>query len=184
MLRAGPPLERADGALPFGRLDRQIAVKGERLPVEPRGHHRKDNRRGAHERHHADAAAVARLDHQRPGVGHARHTSLGNHAGRAPLLERPHQLLDLAAGGRMFVQFAELQLGDGAGDACLREEAPRRADVLDDEVVERIHHGPVGRGEHLPGCRFVRDGTGNQVKRALPHGLRCHGRSFLDDVTP
>lgn len=68
-----------------------------------------------------------------------------------------------AAGRGVLVQFAEFQFADGPRDAGFRQETPRRAGVLNDKVVQRIHHGPVGRRQHVPRRRFVRNRTGNQV---------------------
>lgn len=110
-----------------------------------------------------DAAAVARPDDRRPGIRHARHARLGDHPRRAAFEQRRDQLLDFAAGRGVLVQFAEFQFADGPRDAGFRQETPRRAGVLDDEVVQRIHHGPVGRRQHVPRRRFVRNRTGNQV---------------------
>lgn len=110
-----------------------------------------------------DAAAVARPDDRRPGIRHARHSRLGDHPCRAAFEQRRDQLLDFAAGRGVLVQFAEFQFADGPRDAGFRQETPRRAGVLNDKVVQRIHHGPVGRRQHVPRRRFVRNRTGNQV---------------------
>ena len=162
-LRQRTAFEETDGPGPFGRLHGQVAVESERLSVESRGHHRQNDRRRADERHDADAAAVARPDDRRPGIRHARHARLGDHPRRAAFEQRRDQLLDFAAGRGVLVQFAEFQFADGPRDAGFRQETPRRAGVLDDEVVQRIHHGPVGRRQHVPRRRFVRNRTGNQV---------------------
>ena len=159
--------EAADRLHPFGRLDGQVAVEGERLPVEPRGHDGQDDGRRPDERHHADTVAVARLDDQCPGIGDARHARFRDNPRRAALNERFHQLFDLTPGDGMFVQLAELQRVDRPRDAGLRQEAPRRTGVLDDEVVERIHHGTVRRGQHVPRCRLVRNRTRDQIERSV-----------------
>lgn len=99
-----------------------------------------------------------------PGSATPGHARFGNHARRTPLDERFHQLFDLTPGDGMFVQFAEAERVDRARRARFRQKPPRRAGILDDKIVERIHNGAVCCGQHVPRSRFVRDRTRDQIE--------------------
>ena len=92
----------------------------------------------------------------------------------------------------MFVQLAELQRVDRPRDAGLRQEAPRRTGVFDDEIVERIHHGTVRRGqragteqhieddEEIPQLIMEHSGEESGKIRSIQHLDGMYQKWFLD----
>jgi hypothetical protein len=80
-LPARDRFERLQSPLELRFRHRQVAMEGESLPLETRGHQCEEDRRGADERPNADAGLMGPPHERRPGVGDARRARLGQQRG-------------------------------------------------------------------------------------------------------
>jgi len=78
----------ADGLAALGFLGRQVAVEGEALAAQTRGHQRQQNRRRTDQRDDGNAFAVRGHDQRRAGVGHRGAARFGQQADIVSGLER------------------------------------------------------------------------------------------------
>ncbi len=134
-------------------LNRQVAEKCEVLSVESRCHQPHDYARRAYERHYLYAVALCEGHDVGSGVGHSRASGLGYHAAVSAVEDGAQHGVDLLAAG----VFAQLDHGEAVDiDALVArlEEAARRAQILDNEVAQRLHYAGVVAGKHAVGRGF------------------------------
>ncbi len=130
-------LQAAQDAHELVFLARQIAVEGELLSVEARGHQCQQERRRAYKRHHLDAFLVCLTHQQGPGVGHRRAARFGQQPQRVALPHRSEQPPDRVRRG-VFVQLFDVQFGDGKGRIGRFDEAACRPRTLGHEMAQRM----------------------------------------------
>ena len=116
----------------FVLVDGGIAVEGEVLPVEARGHERQEDAGGAHERHDFDVFAVGHLGDKVAGVGHTGQPGFAHEADVVAFGNGVEVVDDVGFGG-VLVEFEEEGVVDRAFVAQGAEVAAGCADVLDDE---------------------------------------------------
>ena len=129
-----PLFELLDSLYPFSRLDRQITLKSETLPVESRSHQRHQYRRRAHQWNHRQMFPLGNRHHIGPRVGHSRATGLRNHACRISLPQRFEKSRHLRR-LRVTVQFIKRQVVDTNIGIRFFEKPSGRTHILYDKVT-------------------------------------------------
>ena len=125
----------ADGANAFELFDRQIAVEGEVLAVEPRSHHCKNYRRRPRHWHHANALSVSHCHHCVSRVGYS---------WRARFRHQPHvlaaltgvEILPYGCQVGMFVKFHKIRVVYREFGVNGAQKTTGRARVLDHKMAQ------------------------------------------------
>ena len=156
-----------DRAAAFGLFDRQVAVESERLPVQPGGHQRQQDRRRADQRNHFHAAQVRKRRQVRARVGYAGQARFRDHAGIRSGEHRGQQFGHRFR-RRVFVQFGETQRVDRPLYAGAAQKAAGRTGVFDDEVFQAVDYGSIVLRQHIP-YRRIADRGRQHVDFPLSH---------------
>ena len=152
MLGIGTRLEVLEGLGTLAPIDRQIAMEGKTLSIEPRRHDAEDNARGTYQGNHLQLLTLRNGYHIGTGIGHSRTSSLGDHTHGLACLQRL-QIRGYSLGRGMLIEFIKGEFVDIDVAVDLLEEATSRTDILYDEMAQ-CHYDImiIGRQHLLNGC--------------------------------
>ncbi|GAB7527483.1 hypothetical protein PBS_64750 [Paraburkholderia sp. 2C] len=145
-------------------------MKGKALAVQARRHQRQQNRTRAHEWHDLDAALVRAPHEQRARIGDGRATGFRDEPRVGACENRREQPVD-STGGRIHVEFANLDFLDRPLGADFLQERARGFRVFADVIAERSGACADGRGKH--GVERVGIAVAERIGDQIEHAAHC-----------